>query len=197
MVRSIVSGTVARSVGAVVVGFVFIAALSFGADAVIRVSLPHAYGADGSIASTAVLLASLVYMAIFAITGCYLAARLASHRPMEHALVLGALGLAFTVIAVIGMRGSLPLWYGAVSVLTVFPYAWLGGRLREVEMAREARELESDEARLAQVVAHDRSLSRPPGFTAKRRARAARTQRAHAPPATPGAARAGEATGPR
>jgi hypothetical protein len=63
---------------------------------------------------------------VFATAGCYLAA----------ALVLGALGLAFTGAGTVAMWDAAPGWYHAVSLLLVLPYAWLGGTLRERELAR-------------------------------------------------------------
>jgi surface polysaccharide O-acyltransferase-like enzyme len=137
MTRSRLGAGVPRSVVAIVAGFVFIAALSFGTDAVLRVTVPNAFGAGGALVSNAVLGVSLFYVALFAVTGCYLAARLAPQRPMDHALVLGVLGLAFTIVNALSMWSAAPAWYHVVSVLVVMPYAWAGGRLRELEITRE------------------------------------------------------------
>lgn len=125
-----------RSAAAVAGGFILIAVLSFGADAVMRAVVPGVFGPDGSVQSTAALWFVQMYVAIFAITGCYLAARWAGRRPMAHAMVLGALGLAFNVISATVMWDTLPTWYWIVALALVLPYAWIGGRLREMEEAR-------------------------------------------------------------
>jgi hypothetical protein len=127
-----------RSIAAILVGFVLIAALSFGADAVLRQAMPDMFDASGRVESTALLLLIMGYVGLFAVTGCYLTARLAPRRPMLHALVLGALGLAFNVAGSVAMWDTAPAWYHAASLALVMPYAWLGGRLREVELERRA-----------------------------------------------------------
>ncbi len=129
----------ARSIGAVLTGFVFIAALSFGADAVLRSIMPGAFDEAGRVTAVGVLLLIQGYVAVFAIAGCYLAARLAGRRPMFHAMVLGLLGLIFSLMASIALWDTAPAWYHLMSLALVLPYAWVGGRLREVEEARMRR----------------------------------------------------------
>ncbi|CAA9303943.1 MAG: hypothetical protein AVDCRST_MAG40-543, partial [uncultured Gemmatimonadaceae bacterium] len=119
------------SIVAVAVGFVLIAALAFGTDALLRAALPGSFDASGRITSTPLLLLTLAYVGVYAVAGCYTAAALAPGRPMRHALVLGALGLVFTALGTAAAWHSAPAWYHAVSLLLVLPYAWLGGRLRE------------------------------------------------------------------
>jgi hypothetical protein len=127
---------VKRSILAVVAGFVLIAALSFGTDAVLRAVWPGAVDAAGRSADARFLLLSIAYVGVFATAGCYLAAALAPARPMRHALVLGALGLVFTTLGTATQWNSAPAWYHVVSLALVLPYAWLGGRLRERELTR-------------------------------------------------------------
>ena len=55
---------------------------------------------------------------------------------MFHALILGALGLAFNLIAVPGMWQLFPHWYTVASLILVMPFAWLGGWLRERQLER-------------------------------------------------------------
>lgn len=126
-----------RSVIAIVVGFVLIAALSFGADALMRIAYPAQM--TGRIESLPILCASLAYVAVFAVLGCYITARLAPNRPMGHALVLGGLGLAFTLLMMPQAWNTAPAWYSILSLLLVMPYAWIGGRIRENQLARDGR----------------------------------------------------------
>jgi hypothetical protein len=126
-----------RSIAAVLFGFVLIGALSVGADVVLRQAMPTAFDAAGRVDSVPVLLLMMGYVGLFAVTGCYLTARLAPRRPMLHALVLGALGLAFTAYNTLAVFwDTAPAWYHVASLALVMPYAWLGGRLREIELER-------------------------------------------------------------
>lgn len=124
-----------RSIMAVVAGFVVIAMLAFGADALLRRVTPGSFGPGGEVESVSILLIMMTYVAIFAISGCYLAARLAPSRPMRHALILGVLGLVFNGIASSQMWNTAPAWYHILSLVLVMPYAWVGGRIRESEIA--------------------------------------------------------------
>lgn len=127
-----------RSILAVAAGFVTIAVLSFGTDAALRTLLPGAVDATGRMASGPLLGLTLAYVAVYAVAGCYLAARLAPNAPMRHALVLGVLGLLFTLAATAATWSLAPAWYHGVSLAVVMPYAWLGGLLRERELAGRA-----------------------------------------------------------
>jgi hypothetical protein len=124
-----------RSTLAVVVGFVFIGALSFGTDAALYAAgiLP---AAGTPIADTKLLLLVTGYVAVYAIAGCWLTAFLAPSRPMRHALIEGVLGLIFTIAAVTTQWGTYPAWYNVLAIAVVMPYAWIGGRLREMQIER-------------------------------------------------------------
>jgi hypothetical protein len=126
-----------RSIAAVLAGFILIGALSVGADLLLRQAVPTAFGPAGRVDSVPILLLMMGYVGVFAVGGCYLAARLAPSRPMIHALVLGALGLLFTGYnTIVVFWDTAPAWFHVASLLLVMPYAWLGGRLREVEAER-------------------------------------------------------------
>lgn len=125
-----------RSVMAIVVGFLFIGLLAFGADALLRSAMPEAFDASGRVTSVPILVLTLVYVGIFAIAGCYLAARLAPDRPMRHALILGVLGLIFNIAGTYAMWDTAPAWYHVIALALVMPYAWIGGRIRERQLER-------------------------------------------------------------
>jgi hypothetical protein len=127
-----------RSVLAVAAGFVFIAAMSLGTDSVVRQLAAGAYDSAGRVESVPILLFTLLYVGLFAVTGCYLAARLARKHPMRHALILGGIGLAFNIMGSAMMWHTAPGWYHLTGLALVLPYAWVGGRLRERELARFA-----------------------------------------------------------
>ena len=118
-----------RNVGSIVVGFLFIAVLSFGSDILLRVTFPDDVHVQIRIVSVRVLVLSLISAAVYATVGCYLTARLAPSRPMWHALVLGVLVLIFTQANTTVLWTLAPLWYKLASLALVIPCAWLGGWL--------------------------------------------------------------------
>lgn len=125
-----------RSIGAVGVGFLLIGVLSVLGDQVLLAVMPSAFSAEGAVTSTPLLLLVQGYVAVFAIFGCYVTARLAPNRPMAHALALGVLGLVFNVVGTIARWDHAPAWYHVLALALVMPYAWLGGRLREGQLER-------------------------------------------------------------
>ena len=123
-----------RSITAIVVGFLLIGALSFGTDAIVRSQLPDMYDAAGRTDSVPLLLFVMFYVGVFAVFGCWLAARLAPDRPMRHAMILGALGLVFNIAGSAAMWNTAPAWFHIASIALVLPFAWLGGRIREKQL---------------------------------------------------------------
>jgi uncharacterized membrane protein YfcA len=75
------------------------------------------------------------YRIVISIFGCYIAARLAPDRPMNHALALGLLGVVLTTAATVVTwnRGAEfgPHWYPIALIIVSMPCAWIGGRLAE------------------------------------------------------------------
>jgi hypothetical protein len=120
-----------RSIGAVAVGFLFIAVLSFGTDILLRVTFPDDIDVPAEIVSIRVLALSLTSAAVYATVGCYLTARLAPSRPMWHALVLGVLVLIFTVVNADLLWMLAAMWYKLASLAIVMPCAWIGGWVAE------------------------------------------------------------------
>ena len=124
-----------RSILAIAVGFLLIGALAFGTGAALQSAgiLPPA---GEPLTDAGPLVLETLYVAIYAIAGCWLAARLAPDRPMRHALILGFLGLAFNVMGAVATWGQRPAWYILLNLALVLPYAWIGGRLREQQLER-------------------------------------------------------------
>ena len=123
-----------RSILAIVTGFIVIASLSLSADRVVHFMWPGAFDATGRTESVGLLTFTLAYVALFAVLGCYLAARLAPNRPMGHALLLGVLGLVFTAVGTIAAWAMAPAWYHVAELALVMPYAWVGGHLRMLQL---------------------------------------------------------------
>lgn len=127
-----------RSILAVAVGFIVTGVVAMGANTALVQFVPGAFGPGGRVESVAMLLLLQLCVAGAAILGCWLAARLAPHSPMRHALILGVLGLAFNVAGSLAQRDIAPAWYHVLAWALVMPYAWLGGRLREMQLERAA-----------------------------------------------------------
>jgi hypothetical protein len=126
---------IARSVAAIVAGFVLIAALSLTTGAALQgAGLMPAAGLP--MTDTGGVLLETAYVAIFAIAGCWFAAYLAPDRPMRHALILGLLGLAFNLVSAAAVWDQRPTWAIILNLALVMPYAWIGGRLREQQLER-------------------------------------------------------------
>ena len=119
-----------RSTAAVLAGFVAVGALSLGTDQLLYAL--HVYPPWGEpMYDTELCLLALAYRCVYAVLGSYIAARLAPHAPMRHALALGVVGLVLSTtgaIATIPMKLG-PAWYPIALVFTALPCAWLGGAL--------------------------------------------------------------------
>jgi len=121
---------IARSIGALVAGFLTVVVLSLGTD-----QLMHVLGVYPPWGQTmyepALNVLALSYRIVYTILGSYVTAWLAPHAPMRHAWVLGFIGLAFGTlgaIATIPMNLG-PARYPVAIALTALPCAWLGGVL--------------------------------------------------------------------
>ena len=123
-------GGLPRSTGAVLAGLVAVVVLSLGTDQVMHVL--NVYPPWGQpMRKPGLNLLALAYRCVYAVLGSYLAARLAPHHPMRHAMILGAVGFALSLagaIATIPMDLG-PAWYPIALVVTALPCAWLGGLL--------------------------------------------------------------------
>ena len=123
-----------RSAAALLFGFLAGVVLSLGTDVVL-----HAIGVFpplGQPLSDALCLLATAYRIPYGVVGSYVAARLAPDRPMQHALVLGVLGLVVSIVGamVTWNRGLGPHWYPLALVATAMPCAWAGGRLRVMQL---------------------------------------------------------------
>jgi multisubunit Na+/H+ antiporter MnhB subunit len=125
-----------RSIGAVVAGFVAVFVLSLGTDVVL-----HATGVFPpweQPMSDALFLLATAYRTIYCIAGTYIAARLAPDKPMKHALVLGVVGLIVSTAGAVATWNKGPEfgphWYPVALIVTAIPCAWLGGKLRVMQL---------------------------------------------------------------
>jgi len=124
------------SIAAVVAGFVAVFVLSLGTDVVMHIA--GVFPQLGQPMSDALFVLATLYRTVYCIAGGYIAARLAPNRPMEHALVLSVLGLivSITGAVVTWNKGPAfgPHWYPLALIVTAIPCAWVGGRLRIMQL---------------------------------------------------------------
>ena len=129
---------IGRSIGAVVVGMVVGIATTLGTDEVLHIiGIFPPWGASMAGYEGALLLAT-IYRTIYGVGASYVIARLAPDRPMQHALVGGFVGLAVSTLgaAVTWNKGPAfgPHWYPLALIVLALPTAWIGGKLRVMQL---------------------------------------------------------------
>src|SRR5262249_45096421 len=89
--------------------------------------------------SNNLLLLATTYRSIYGIIGAYVIARLAPSRPMGHALLAGALGLVVSTLGAVATWNSTigQHWYPIALALAAIPTAWIGGKLRLLQLQNE------------------------------------------------------------
>jgi hypothetical protein len=121
-----------RSILALLAGFIAVVVLSLGTDLLL-----HAIGtfpAGDVVMSNPLFVLATVYRTVYGLVGSYITARLAPNRPMQHALVGGALGLVAGTVGAVATWNHVPSlgphWYPLALIATAMPTAWAGGKLR-------------------------------------------------------------------
>ena len=119
---------IGRSVVSVIVGYLIFALSAFGLFQ-ISGQPPH------QAAPVSFIVGSIVYGAVFALIGGYVAAWLARRRPRAHGLadaVVLALGAAISLLSTLG-KGA--IWSQVAALAIMAPCAALGGWLRSRQLA--------------------------------------------------------------
>lgn len=125
-----------QSIAAVIAGAAISILLEVGTDAAMRAAgiFPKV---EGSMSDALFALAT-AYRTIYGVLGAYTTARLAPNRPMMHALILGALGTVAAAAGAIAMWDKMPAigpkWYALALIVLALPPAWLGGKLRLMQL---------------------------------------------------------------
>lgn len=126
-----------KSIVAIVAGFVLTGALNVGTNAALAKAAPGLIPTGAPVTDPAALILVCAYVAAFGILGCWVTARLAPSRPLFHALVMGGLALAMSIPMTIAAWNDTPAWFNVYNLLAVMPYAYIGGRIREMQLERE------------------------------------------------------------
>lgn len=129
------SKRIGRSILAIVVGILVGIILTLVTDAVL-----HKIGFFPSLGKwtpSRPLAVATAYRVVYGIFGSYIVARLAPSRPMLHALISGAIGvIASAAGAIVTWNSNLgPHWYPLALVITALPCAWVGGKMRVVQLS--------------------------------------------------------------
>lgn len=124
--------TTGRSIWAIVAGFLVVVVLSIGTDLVLHAT--HVYTGPQLNDNQSAL--ATAYRTLFAIVGSYITARLAPHKPMKHALIGAAVGTVIATGGAVAMwnKDLGPHWYPVALVLTAFPTAWIGAKIRLAQL---------------------------------------------------------------
>ena len=129
------------SIGAVLAGLFAVIVLSIGTDAILHAA--GVFPALGQPMSDQLFLLATAYRTLYGIVGAYLTARLAPNRPTRHALMLGAIGLAISILgtALTWNKGPAfgPHWYPLALVALALPQSWLGGWIRVIQLHPRSR----------------------------------------------------------
>ena len=126
-----------RSIVAVVVGAAVSIALSVGTDTVMQKT--GVFSESGRLMSNGLFVLATAYRTVYGVLGAYLTARLAPNRPMGHALILGAIGCAVGIVGVVVRWTEMPelgpRWYPIGLVVLGLAQAWVGGKLRVMQLS--------------------------------------------------------------
>jgi hypothetical protein len=127
---------IGRSIWSVVAGFIVVFALSFGTD--IFLHLIAGFPKLGDVYTDKQFLWAAVYRNLYGVIGSYVTAALAPRNPMKHALVGGTIGFAINLLGTVLTWNHVPSlgphWYPLSLLISTFPTAWLGAKLRLLQI---------------------------------------------------------------
>ena len=125
---------IVRSILAVLAGIVALTAASFAIEAVADPVMMHMF--PNALPNRAALESNLpasiflfFYTSLCVVLGAYVAAWIAGRAPVLHALIMGAVEIALTLMAMAHFT-DLPRRNFIVSLILALPVAWIGGALR-------------------------------------------------------------------
>ena len=127
---------IGRSAWAIVAGFLVVVILSIGTDFVMEKL--GVFPELGKRMSDQLFVLATAYRTIYAILGSYVTARLAPNRPMWHAMVGAVIGMVLgSVGAIVTWNKDLgPHWYSIALVVEGIPCAWIGAKIRELQISK-------------------------------------------------------------
>ena len=119
---------VVRGLFSVAAGFAATNILSLLADNLFRSLVPESFREQGL--DTRGLLLTLAANAVCGVVGGYIAARIATRRPVLHSAALGVLMLIVSIAATAFFWNRAPAWFHLTTLALTVPAAMLGGKIR-------------------------------------------------------------------
>lgn len=124
-----------RSILSVLAGIAALTITSFAieavADPVMMRLFPQALPTRAAISQNLpASLFSFLYTALCIVFGGYVTAWISKRAPVWHAVILGVIQVALTVLAMTTLRVEAPLRNWIVALVITIPCAWFGGNLR-------------------------------------------------------------------
>jgi hypothetical protein len=127
-----------RSIGAVLSGLIATVVLSLGTDFLMHAT--GVYPAWSQPMDDSQFALATAYRSVYAITGSYVSALVASFQPMQHAVALGVVGMVLATKGAITTWNAGPQfarrWYAIALILLSIPYGWLGGKVRVRQLSK-------------------------------------------------------------
>ena len=125
-----------RSIGAVLAGAVLGIILTLGTDEALHIS--GVYPPWGQRMADNLFVLATAYRVVFSVLASYIVARLAPRRPMKHALIGGGLGLVVSLAGAVATWNTDlgPHWYSVLLAVIALPCAWVGGKLRLMQLKK-------------------------------------------------------------
>ena len=116
-------GIMIRSVLAVLAGIAVLTVASFAIEAVANPLMMKMFPA-------ALRIVTLVYTMLSVAAGGYVTAWLARRAQVRHAVIMGIIEAALTIMAMLRLPGLAPLGSWVAGIVLTTPAAWLGGMVR-------------------------------------------------------------------
>lgn len=120
----------AKSIWAVIAGFLTVFILSSGMDFMLETIGVFPPISSTMTYSTGMLLVALLYRCSFTVMGGYVTAYLAPKDKMKHVIVLAVLGTIGGIVGVFAGWNLSAHWYPIALAVSAFPLVYLGGKLR-------------------------------------------------------------------
>jgi len=126
------------SIGAVLAGFLATFVLSVATDAALHAA--GVFPALGQPMADSLFVLATAYRIAYTVAGGWVTGRLAPHRPMAHAMALGAIGLVAAAAGAVATWRRLPeigpAWYPIALIVLALPCVCAGARLRQRQLSR-------------------------------------------------------------
>ena len=116
-----------KSIGAIIAGMVTGAVLSVATDFLLEKT--GAFPApEPGLFRWWMLTIALIYRGLYTIISGYVTAYFAPDKPLKHAIILGSIGVAVTILGSIANWEKSASWYPVMLILITLPCCWIGGK---------------------------------------------------------------------